>query len=352
MIDYLDINNYKSIKKLGMECSRINVLIGEPNVGKSNILEALDLSYLSSMLSMNNSNRKAAKDLIDIKKYFRVNNVADLYNDGDISKPIKINHPGFSYDTELIYKRENSLSSGLKQQNGFFEITTGSTFTDFDNDFNPIEPIQFFGSPIRPYRFKENIDFHVEGNYIDTLMPPYGNNLLQVIKHHGDFRKLIGELIYNFGLELNIDSSNQEVLIQKKTNPGIVYGMKYESLADTLRRIIFFIAAVRYNSRLVITLEEPDAHSFPKYVSLLADEIIANNQTQVFIATHNPYLLNNLIENSASKELSVFVCGYDKEKGTTANKLSESDLSELLDFGVDIFFNINRYLDDGVKHSS
>ena len=80
-----------------------------------------------------------------------------------------------------------------------------------------------------------------------------------------------------------------------------------------------------------------------------ADEESGN---QYFIATHNPYLLNSLIENSDSKELSVFVCGFDKEKGTTANKLSDSDLSELLDYGVDIFFNINRYLDDGVKHSS
>ena len=46
MIQNLEIYNYKSINELRLNCSRLNVLIGEPNTGKSNILEALDLSYL------------------------------------------------------------------------------------------------------------------------------------------------------------------------------------------------------------------------------------------------------------------------------------------------------------------
>nr|MCU0323349.1 hypothetical protein [Chitinophagaceae bacterium] len=88
------------------------------------------------------------------------------------------------------------------------------------------------------------------------------------------------------------------------------------------------------------------------FVSFLADEIIENNNKQFFVATHSPYLLNNLIENTPKNELAVFVCGFDKENGTTARKLSDQDLSELLDYGVDIFFNINKYSDDRVEHNS
>ena len=43
MFDRLEIKNFKSIEHLDIECRRINVLIGEPNTGKSNILEALGL---------------------------------------------------------------------------------------------------------------------------------------------------------------------------------------------------------------------------------------------------------------------------------------------------------------------
>ena len=43
MINELEIHNFKSIKDLTLSCKRFNLFIGEPNTGKSNILEALGL---------------------------------------------------------------------------------------------------------------------------------------------------------------------------------------------------------------------------------------------------------------------------------------------------------------------
>jgi hypothetical protein len=43
MIKKLSVKNFKSIKELEIDCRRINLFIGEPNTGKSNILEALGL---------------------------------------------------------------------------------------------------------------------------------------------------------------------------------------------------------------------------------------------------------------------------------------------------------------------
>ena len=42
-IKSLTIVNFKSIKHLDLNCKRINIFIGKPNVGKSNILEGLGL---------------------------------------------------------------------------------------------------------------------------------------------------------------------------------------------------------------------------------------------------------------------------------------------------------------------
>lgn len=42
-LKWVEIEGFKSIKKARFEPKRINVLIGEPNTGKSNILEALSL---------------------------------------------------------------------------------------------------------------------------------------------------------------------------------------------------------------------------------------------------------------------------------------------------------------------
>ena len=43
MYKNLEIKNFKSIKELKLNTKKVNLLIGKPNVGKSNILEALGL---------------------------------------------------------------------------------------------------------------------------------------------------------------------------------------------------------------------------------------------------------------------------------------------------------------------
>ena len=54
MIEQLKIKNFKSIKDLEFPCKKLNVFIGEPNSGKSNIIEALALrSQNAVMLELN-----------------------------------------------------------------------------------------------------------------------------------------------------------------------------------------------------------------------------------------------------------------------------------------------------------
>ena len=350
MIRNLQINNYKSIQKLELNCSRINVFIGEPNVGKSNILEALDLSYLSWMLGVNVELEAAGLEKINIKDFFRVSSPADLFHLGNLNEVISIEHPGFSNGNFIRFNQQ-------EQRNIFEWGSVNGGLTEFDNNFNPSKKTRqehaFFGSPITPYRYKDIVQSHDIGNYTNVLMPPFGNNLGKVIRYQPSLKNLIDELAKDYGFEVNIDTATDRIAIQIRVKKGLVFTIPYQSLADTFRRILFYMTAIRTDNSHVITLEEPEAHSFPRYVSLLADEIIKRNDRQFFIATHSPHLLGNLIENTPEEDLGIFVCGYDKiHFQTTAKKLTRNDLSELLDFGVDIFFNINRYLDDGVEHRS
>jgi hypothetical protein len=304
------------------------------------------------MMAMNEGNKKANTELIDLKTFFRVNKVADMFHLGNLTAPISITHPGFSVGTyiEPKYQKEFDIN--------FFEFNnSGGSFTHFDNDFIPgvipEEPPRFYSSPIKPYRYKSNIQFHDVGNYIHKLMPPFGNNLWNVISNNKDMQLLIKEFAEKNNFELNIDRVTGNISIQLRVNEGLVYNLNYEALADTFKRILFYVAAVRHNNASVITLDEPDTHAFPPYVSYLVDEIIKQNKSQFFIATHNPYLLNSFIENSPASDLNVFVTSYDKQKSTTiAKKLSDKNLSELLDYGVDIFFNLNRYSNDSIEYTS
>ena len=346
MIQNLEIYNYKSIRELHLNCSRINILVGEPNTGKSNILEALDLSYLSWLIHSNNIAEKSGHKKVEIKDFFRADNVEKLFHLGNTANPISIIKNGLPLDTSLRFNNEND-------KNIFEWSNSNGTITELNSDFEPNTNTQYYSSPVKPYRFKDNIQWHDSGNYIHTLMPPFGNNLLKVIIGNKSFQETIKDFTDDYGFEFNIDTVSNDIFIQVRLNEGLVYSIAYKAIADTFKRLLFYLAAIRYNNATVITLDEPDAHSFPKYISYLGDEIIKAVNTQFFIATHNPYLLNNLIENTPSKDLSVFICGYDKNKSeTTIKKLSVEDLSELLDHGVDIFFNINKYLDDNIEYSA
>ena len=79
-IENLQIKNFKSIKTLDLDCRRINLFIGEPNVGKSNILEAI--SFFSVPFHKNED-----KFLGD---FIRYENLSNLFYNQDLNKPIQI----------------------------------------------------------------------------------------------------------------------------------------------------------------------------------------------------------------------------------------------------------------------
>jgi AAA15 family ATPase/GTPase len=96
-INSIKIENYKSIKKIQINSlSDFNVIIGENNIGKSSIFEALLLwkrCYDCSILSKGRGFYRLTRDtfrylLFDDLEFLRVKNDIDLFNDP--SKPISI----------------------------------------------------------------------------------------------------------------------------------------------------------------------------------------------------------------------------------------------------------------------
>ena len=70
--------------------------------------------------------------------------------------------------------------------------------------------------------------------------------------------------------------------------------------------------------------------------------MIHKNDNQFFIATHSPFILNDLLEN-AQDELAVFNVDYRNQQ-TQIKRLSSSQLHEVFQYGVDLFTNNETYL--------
>lgn len=97
-----------------------------------------------------------------------------------------------------------------------------------------------------------------------------------------------------------------------------------------------------------IFLEEPEDNLFPptqcKFVNWLLDAIKEHND-MLFIATHSPYILNQLIKVSPEGMNVLFTHpSNDAERSYCVRQLSEEEIHEIYDNGVDMFFNFELYI--------
>ena len=105
-IDHIDISNFKSIRHLAVSgFKRINLFIGRPNVGKSNILEALSLFSIPYVW-------EGSRKLTDL---VRLENQRELFYEGISDKGAFVN-VGVQGEKEILencYVVFNRQTGGL-----------------------------------------------------------------------------------------------------------------------------------------------------------------------------------------------------------------------------------------------
>lgn len=329
------IQNFKSIQNLEFTASRVNLLIGKPNVGKSNILEALGLFSLP-YLSLNNRKTKKISDFI------RCNAFTELFPFRNIENSIKIETDvlgvSFAHNVQkanfelIIYDKRTDLNP---PEHTFFkavvEDKTKTIFADFNVTDLPEDWPKF-------YRFT---GLTGKDRNVNFLIPPFGHNAAALLNERTDIATFVGEYLNEYGLDLVLDKQANSIKIQRRSR-GYVEQLPVSILADTLQRIIFTLLAIKTNINSAIILEEPESHMYPKYITSVAREIVENKTNQFFIATHSPYLLTEMMETLPPGELGVFVAYY-KDYQTQLRKLSANEISENLSYGIDAFLTLDKY---------
>ena len=157
---------------------------------------------------------------------------------------------------------------------------------------------------------------------------------------------------YGQKLQLRMDERRLEII---KDQDGIIYSYPYSSVADTLQRIIFYLAAIESNDDAVLLFEEPEAHSFPVYVSKLGRRIVESRNNQFFIDTHSPYLVTEILEtmltdDAQAGELAMFAAYYEDHQ-TKVHQLSDEEIRSIRNDGIDVFYNMKRFT-TGAAHNA
>ena len=322
MISTLEIQNFKSIKQLNLDCRRINILIGEPNTGKSNILESLGIFSFGGYFNYN-----------DFKSFVRFERMSNLfYDDIVIEEPVLIKANDLSFTLQFGEQRFlGEIRSKDNQRLGRFQGNYGG-FNNISSQPGELSTFKFYKFLVQESFPRQESDF---------LLPTSGTNLMSLILGHKDLRALANNIFSPFGLEPYLRPQENKIELLKRLE-GITVAYPYSLMSDTLQRIVFYLFAVLSNKDSVLVFEEPESHAFPYYTKYLAETVALDEKNnQYFISTHNPYLLLPILEKASKEDVAVFIT-YFEDYQTKVKPLSAEEMEEIME--IDVFSNLDRFL--------
>ncbi|MCI0441464.1 MAG: AAA family ATPase [Chloroflexi bacterium] len=323
MIGVLEIKNFKSIKHLTLNCKRINVFIGQPNTGKSNILESLGL------LSFGCYSRFTK---YTAKQFIRHESPSNLFFEGNLELPISIKCDN---DALILLFKDGRFEGSYEGHD--------SRRVAFQGDFDKLEVTGASGQPLTSYKYYR---FIILDKYIrqesDFLLPPFGENLLTLLLSNRELRSLANQPFTSIGLRLGLRPQEGKIEIVKDYE-DIIVSFPYHLTSDTLQRLIFYMAAILTNKQSVLVFEEPESHAFPYYTKYLAEMIaLDENENQYFMSTHNPYFLLPLLEKTDKDDIAIFITYYEDYQ-TKVKPMDEADIQRITE--IDVFSNIESFLE-------
>ncbi len=349
MIKKLSVKNFKSIKELEIDCRKINLFIGEPNSGKSNILEALGI------LSWCAYRERGEK----LKEYVRFESIANLLHDNSVDEVVEI---AVIRDLRRIGGLE-PLDAELAKAGGVvpeeMQILSGNEVFDFNVSLGDsrVGGIQLDGGgeyhggsgkpdrafrAIKFYRFRgpERIQEGGKTKEMSFLMPPYGTNIYRVVSTSKRLRSTVSTFFRDFDLKLMLRTETETFEFLKEIE-DVIFNFPYLLLSDTLQRMLFFTVAMESNENSTLVFEEPESHAYPDYTYNLGKQIALDKTNQYFIATHNPYLFLAILEKTPKDDVNVVIT-YSEDYQTKVKCLNDEEKSKIMVY--DPFANLDYFL--------
>ena len=74
-------------------------------------------------------------------------------------------------------------------------------------------------------------------------------------------------------------------------------------------------------------------------------DVIEAKTNQFFIVTHSPFVVNEFLEyEHLRRETAIYLFDY-KNNQTTVKRLSDEEMNEVYEYGIDLFYNIESFLE-------
>jgi len=317
------IANFKSVESAELELAPVTILVGPPASGKSNILDAIALAgYFNRIMLLDKEYDNNAALLEPLTLIARFNAHEQLFTRYDLTGKIYI---------ELQPSEGERLAVELQFRQGKFEVTVNDTLIPWDLVSTPTTPSAVRNALSQAMKGKLLVEARLYGydryglaSTQCTTITLCGFNMrmkgLQLVVAP---KNLLSEFGWNAP---HLTRSTRDVVVEvndvlrehlgikveiKISRTGTVTVFDYDqevepvAVSDSVFRVLYYLMAIKtavnyaklhgLEKRLILMLEEPEAHVFPYYLDTLAKYIgKAKDYLYVVVATHNPLLVSML----------------------------------------------------------
>jgi len=305
MIEKINIQNFKSIKNLEVQCNHgFNVIIGENNIGKTSIFEAIHLWKICYDANIQKSNKdlfySAPKNIT-----FADNEFLRVFEDKDL-----INSELYRSTKDIIIEITFNLDGrtfGLG-----FKITKVSSIDNAYLQISYLDKQSFmdFAQQVEQTRYNlSNIMVICESRPIANIVAKepymYRSQVIDKISRGKGYEVLRNKIIKSQQIKENIETHISNVMntdykfseVDKDNKTYIrllVNGTNILSQGSGFLQVAEIFSSLEYidAGRYILLIDEPDSHLHMTLQKNLIKEFRLVANSQLFIITHNEKIIN------------------------------------------------------------
>ena len=345
---HLVIRNLGPLKEADVELKRINVIIGSQSSGKSCVLKtACYCTWVEKRIELTQTADFFAKDDNFLKELERFHKLQGYIKD-DTFISYESDFMVFSYDnatktfkfdwkegrwnyhrSKVTYiPAERNLVAAIP--NWFQVKFADDNIRDFTADWETARQATTDDLSV----LNLGVSYHYDANTKSDKVKVLDGVTLDFTNTSSGLQSVI-PLFVHLSHITKIKNDRIESFANLQENNILLTKLDEEDKKDIYSNFV-------HTHHCEIFLEEPEANLFPPTQSCLVEWLLdmtkGEQPSNLFIATHSPYILNAFLEKT-DIDMSLFYTRTDS-KLISVKSTTEEDIQAIYDYGVDAFFNI------------
>lgn len=345
------IENFKSVERLELGLDDLTVLIGPPASGKSNILDAIAVvGYFHRFKVLDREYGNNASNLEPLTTIGRFADIPQLARYSDISRPVRICVSGdVNIDLSISYiSGAPKISVNEKQAPWDLKTLRADSMSEVQSFVKtlPLLESRLYGFdryglgvqtcvPSYPCGLQYRLaQLQLARPHPASILSDFGWNAPHIVRMHRDVINEVDDAIERYiGAKIEV--------VARRTGEVLVFDYRHEiesqSVSESIYRTLYSLLALKSSAiyaklyglekKLIVMLEEPEAHVFPYLLELLVEYIArAINVVNIVITTHNPFFVSRLCDKV--KNTKVYYIHRDISGATNVKELDFRKLSE------------------------